>query len=99
MQMLISPRSDVPSSVVLATPPNNIKSTPRFTSSFPGGIEMEFSQALAKLPWPMSDSFLPELSKARDSVRIEVDIFDSQPTDNPECFLTLTVNSREERGA
>lgn len=35
IQTFMSPRREVPSPVVLGTPPNNISKTPRFTSSLP----------------------------------------------------------------
>ena len=36
MHTLMSPLSDVPSMVVLGTPPNSMSRIPRFTSSLPG---------------------------------------------------------------
>lgn len=42
MQTLMSPLSEVPSVVVLGTPPNSISRMPRFTSSFPAQTRVPF---------------------------------------------------------
>lgn len=44
MHTLTSPLSEVPSMVVLGTPPNSISRMPRFTSSFPAQSNSPFSQ-------------------------------------------------------
>ena len=44
MHTLMSPLSEVPSMVVLGTPPNSISRMPRFTSSFPAQSNSPFSQ-------------------------------------------------------
>lgn len=56
MHTLTSPLSEVPSMVVLGTPPNSISRMPRFTSSFPAQSNSPFSQKrnaqlYTKLSW------------------------------------------------
>ena len=44
MHTLMSPLSEVPSMVVLPTPPNSMSSTPRFTSSLPAATHTKQQQ-------------------------------------------------------